>query len=181
MLVGYTVESAGDHPRLLMMQIRKYSWTVYAPGLVLVAAMIVLTIIRRPWPASVPAHFNFRWQVDRWGSPVEATVFIPIVAVITATGMFSSTMWARHEQGRKRFNPSVPVTALPLGAVAGIHLWYWWNLQSLAKTGAAPYPWLWVGIFAGSSLCACLILEKWRMFNGGRPEAKLSGADRGEK
>lgn len=144
----------------------KKCWSVYLPALLLIAAMIALTLMRRPWPASVPVHFNLRFQPDRWGSPWEATIFIPIVALITASGILSSFMWTRHEEGRKRFNPSVPFTALPLGAVAGIHFWYWCNLLALAQTGFAPHPWLWVAIVAFLNFGASLFLEKRRSSAG---------------
>jgi len=138
------------------------SWWVHLPGIIAIAAMVAAMMMRRPWPSRAPVHFDFRFATDRWGSPREAIVFPFLAATSLMAGMLMSAIWSRREEGRKRFNLVLPLVTLPVGTVAGLHLWYWWNLPTLARTGTAPAAWVWLGISGAIIVTCCLLLESFR-------------------
>jgi hypothetical protein len=145
-----------------MFRFLKSSWWVHLPGLLAVAAMLSLMLAQRPWPMRAPVHFNFFWKSDRWGSPWDFSMF-PILAIgISLSSIWSSAMWSKHEKGRKRFNLTLPLMVTPLGALAGVHSWYWWNLPELAQTGYAPGGWWWAAICAVILCAASVTLEIFR-------------------
>jgi len=138
------------------------SWWVHLPGIVAVVAMIALMAARRPWPARAPVHFDMHWNADRWGPPWECALFPALGATIVVSGMTVSAVWASQEKGKKRFNLTLPLLVAPLGAVTGVHLWYWWNLAQLAGTGHAAGAWTCVWICAAIVLAGSAILETFR-------------------
>jgi hypothetical protein len=145
---------------------------VHLPGIIAIAAMIAVTMMRRPWPDRAPVHFNFRFETDGWGSPSQAMIFPFLAATDLMAGMLVSAIWSRREEGRKRFNLVLPIVMLPVGSVAGLHLWYWWNLPTLARTGNAPAAWVWLGISAAIVTTGGLFLERLR-----KPISDLQSAD----
>jgi hypothetical protein len=140
----------------------KSSWSLHLPGIVALALMIGLMAYRRPWPTQAPVHFDLHWNSDRFGSPWEAAIFPVLVALILVSEIAASLLWVRHEEGRKKFNLTLPLMATGLGAIAGMHLWYWWNLSELAATGRAPHPWAWLWIAAAIVAITTILLEKLR-------------------
>lgn len=114
----------------------------------MVVAMIVLPIMRRPWPALVPVHFDGHWQINRWGSPWELMVLVPIAMLPLGISVGLSAAWARCEHGRKRFNFIAVLLAFPLGLMGGISCWMWWNIRQLSQAHLAPHPWMWAIGFA---------------------------------
>jgi hypothetical protein len=145
-----------------MMRALKSSLWVHLPGMIAVAAMVALTAARRPWPARAPVHFDMHWNADRWGPPWECAMFPALGIIILVSGITVSAIWAGQEKGKKRFNVTLPLLVAPLGAVTGVHLWYWWNLAELAGAGHAAGAWGWVWICAGIVLAASAILEIFR-------------------
>ena len=142
-----------------MVKALKSTWWVHLPGLLAIAFMLAIMDIRRPWPSRVPVHFNFNFKPDRWGSPWEIAVFPVLATGILLSGMWASTMWARHEKGKKRFNLILPLVTAPLGVIAGIHLWLWSNLALLARTGYAAGGWWWAATCAFIVATASILLE----------------------
>lgn len=140
----------------------KSSWWVHLPGILAVAAMIAVMAINRPWPPRTPAHFDLNWNVDRWSSPWTSAAFPILATIILFAGMLGSAIWSRHEEGRKRFNVTLLLIAAPLGAITGVHMWYWQNLPQLAATGRAPHPWGWVWTCAITLAATTVILETFR-------------------
>jgi len=122
-------------------------------GLVVIALMIAVMAARWPWPARVPVHFDAHWNANRWGSPWEISVFPALAVGVFFSGLWASTLWARQENGRKRFNLVLALIAAPFGAMAGVHFWFWWNLTTLAQTSHAPGGWIWV-ISCAAIVCA---------------------------
>jgi hypothetical protein len=145
-----------------MMKGFRNSWWVHWPGVIAITLMVAVMAARRPWPGRAPVHFNFRFESNRWGSPSQAAIFPFLAASDLIAGILLSAIWSGHEEGRKRFNLVLPVVTLPLGAVAGLHLWYWWNLPTLAEKGNAPLPWVWLGIAAAVVAAGSLLLERRR-------------------
>ena len=145
-----------------MIRALKSSWWVHLPGSLAIAFMLGLMAARRPWPSRVPVHFDFHFNPDRWGSPWEFAVF-PVLAIgVLLSGIWASTMWVRQEKGRKRFNLLLPLLTVPLGAIAGVHFWFWTNLPVLAQTGHAAGGWWWAGICAAGVCAISLLLEIFR-------------------
>jgi hypothetical protein len=132
------------------------------PGVVVLGLMIALMAYRRPWPAQAPVHFDLHWNSDRMGSPWEAGIFPVLVALILCSEIGVTVLWMRHDEGPKRFNLVLPLMSLSLGAIAGLHLWYWWNLSELAETGHAKHPWVWLFASAGAVMVAAIVLERVR-------------------
>lgn len=137
----------------------KQSWWINVPSLALFVAMAVLPIIHRPWPALVPVHFGRHWQVNRWGSPWELMVMLPIALLPLGISVVLSAAWVRYEQGRKRFNWIAVLIAVALGFSGGINCWMWWNIGALATTAAAPHPWVWAIGFAVADAVLTGLLE----------------------
>lgn len=136
----------------------RHSWWISAPSLALFVAMTLLPIIRRPWPALVPVHFGGHWEVNRWGSPWELIVMLPIALLPLAISVILSAAWVRYEQGRKRFNWIAVLIAVALGFSGGISCWMWWNIGALATTAAAPHPWYWaIGFAFGDAVLTGLL------------------------
>jgi hypothetical protein len=135
------------------------SWWVHLPGTMAIASMIAVMAYRRPWPSRAPVHFNLHFTPDRWGSPWNFAVFPLLVGMILMSQMIASAAWKRHEEGRKRFNLALLLTAAPLGAIVGIHWWYWANLPQLAETGRADHAWGWVWISASILVLVTILLE----------------------
>lgn len=126
----------------------KHSWWIHGPSMAVLAAMVVLPIMRRPWPTAVPVHFDGHWQINRWGSPWELLVLVPIAMLPLGISVAMSAAWSRYEQGRKRFNWIAVLIAFPLGLMGGISCWMWWNIGELAQGHRAPHPWVWATGFA---------------------------------
>jgi len=145
-----------------MIRAIRSTWWVNVPGLLAIAAMVALMAARRPWPRRVPVHFDFYFHSDRWGSPWEIAVFPVLAGMIVLSGLIGSTIWAQHENGKKRFNLTLPLLATPLGAIAGVHFWYWWNVSALASGGNAGGAWAWVGIAAVIIGSSSAMLESFR-------------------
>jgi hypothetical protein len=137
-------------------------WWVNLPGAVTIASMIAVTVYCRPWPPRAPVHFDLHWNVDRWGSPSAFAIFPLLAGIVLISQIIVSTVWKRHEEGRKRFNLTLPLMAAPLGAIAGVHFWYWTNLPALASTGRAPHPWAWVWLGAFALVSCTILLELLR-------------------
>ena len=138
------------------------SWWVHLASLFAIILMIALMFARLPWPSRVPAHFDIHWRVDRWGSPWESAIFPPLAMVMLVAGLVCSAAWSAREEGRKRFNITLPLIAIPLGAIVGLHGWFWWNLAKVAASGYAPHPWIWMGIGAIMVALATIVLEYLR-------------------
>jgi hypothetical protein len=142
-----------------MIKAFRSSWWVHLPGLLAIALMLALMASRRPWPSRVPVHFDSNFQPNRWGPPWQDAIFPVIATGILLSGIWASAMWSSQEKGRKRFNLILPLVTAPLGAIAGIHFWFWSNLPTLARTGYAPRGWWWVGICALIVCATSILLE----------------------
>ena len=140
----------------------KHSWWINAPSLAVLITMMVLPIMRRPWPALVPVHFDGHWQVNRWGSPWELMVMLPIALLPLGISVVLSAAWVRYEQGRKRYNWIAVLIAAALGLGGGISCWMWWNIGELSKSAAAPHPWVWAIGFAIADVVLTGLLEWMR-------------------
>jgi hypothetical protein len=138
------------------------SWWVLLPGWAALALMIGLMLNRRPWPKRVPVHFDAHFHADRWGSPWVGLTFPILALMIVIIGSITSVAWARHEQGSKRFNLTLVVIAAPLGAIVGLHCWYWGKIGQLSAAGTAPGGWMWMLIGAIALAISCLALESLR-------------------
>ena len=152
----------------------KHSWWINAPSIAVLVAMAALPIMRRPWPAVVPVHFDGHWQVNRWGSPWELMVMLPISLLPLGISVVLSAAWVRYEQGRKRFNWIAMLIAAALGFGGGISCWMWWNIHRLSDSAAAPHPWVWAIGFAVADVLLTGLLEWMR-----RPMNQVSNADDG--
>jgi hypothetical protein len=141
------------------------SWWVHLPGTVAIASMIAVTAYRRPWPLRAPIHFDLHWNANRWGSPWAFAIFPLLAAIILISQIIVSAMWKKHEDGRKRFNLTLPLMAAPLGAMTGVHLWYWTNLPALASTGRAAHPWEWVWACTFILVSSTILIELLRRPN----------------
>ena len=137
----------------------KHSWWINAPSIAVLIAMAVLAIMRRPWPALVPVHSDGHRQVNRWGSPWELMVMLPISLLPLGISVVLSAVWVRYEQGRKRFNWIAVLIAAALGLSGGISCWMWWNIGRLAESAAAPHPWVWAIVFAVADAVLTGLLE----------------------
>lgn len=137
----------------------KHSWWINGPSLAMLIAMIVLPIMRRPWPDLVPVHFNAHWQVNRWGSPWELMVMLPISLLPLGISVLLSAAWVRYEQGRKRFNWIAVLIAGGLGFGGGIICWMWWNINRLSEPAATSHPWAWAVGFTVANAVLTGLLE----------------------
>jgi hypothetical protein len=145
-----------------MIRSLKSSLLVHAPGFLALIGMLALMAAERPWPARAPVHFDFQFHSDHWGSPWQLIAFPILVLAMSFSGIVLSTLWSMREDGRKRFNLALPLVVAALGAVAGVHFWYWSNLRELAHTGQADHPWRWVFSFAAVVCAASITLEIFR-------------------
>jgi hypothetical protein len=140
----------------------KSYWWVNLPGITAIALMIAITAHHEPWPARAPVHFDFHWQANRWGSPWVCAFFPLLAAMILIAQIIASALWARHDEAHERFNFTLPLMAAALGAIAGIHFWYWTNLSQLAATGHAGHPWEWLWLSTLAIAGTTAILESAR-------------------
>ncbi len=145
-----------------MMSGFRNSWWVHLASLLAIVLMIALMVGRLPWPSEVPAHFDIHWRVDRWGSPWESAVLLLPAILMLVGGFVSSAAWAVREEGRKRFNITLPLIAAPMGAIAGLHGWFWCNLAEVAASGQAPHPWIWMWVGCIFVALATMVLEYLR-------------------
>jgi len=145
--------NTGETPVPQMNTPLRSSFRIHFFELLVIALMLAAMAARWPWPARVPVHFDARWNANRWGSPWEISVFPALATGVFFSGLWASTIWARQENGRKRFNLVLPLIAAPFGAMAGVHFWFWWNLTQLAQTSHAPGGWIWV-ISCAAIVCA---------------------------
>jgi hypothetical protein len=146
----------------------KSVWWALLPGIATLALMVLLMLYRRPWPDRAPVHFDLHWNSDRFGSPWEAGIFPILVAMILISEFAASVLWVKHQEGTMRFNLLLPLMSVALGAIAGMHFWYWWNLSELAATGQAAHPWVWLWAGAMVVAVATSALEKGRTRSAGR-------------
>ena len=164
-------QRAEEYPIRQMKSGLKHSWWINLPSIAILVAMIVLPIMRRPWPAVVPVHFDGHWQVNRWGSPWELMVMLSIALLPLGISVVLSAVWVRYEQGRKRFNWIAVLIAAALGLSGGISCWMWWNIHRLAESAAAPHPWVWAIVFAVADAVLTGLLEWVR-----RPMSQIGDA-----
>ncbi len=77
---------------------------VHLPAASLFLVSTALLVIGRPWPESLPMHWNGAGDVNRYGSPWELLTFLGMMLFYLLGSFVADEYWARRERERKRYN-----------------------------------------------------------------------------
>jgi len=113
---------------------------VHLPAFGLFALACALLWAGRPWPDSLPMHWNGAGEVNRYGSPWELLIFVGMMLAYILGIAVADEYWARRERECKRYNWFSLFDEVLVGIFAGVIVGYYQE-YILGREGKLPFDW----------------------------------------
>ena len=136
-------------------------WT-HLPAVAALAALVGAIVSAMPLPASTPIHFGIDGQPDGFGSPWPGLLtVVGICALVVGIGVSNAEQWSQRET-KKSFHYWSLFDDLFVGFMSGIGIAYVRFIST--EGGSFPFPWVTMGLVAGATVMAAVILEAVRPY-----------------